>query len=559
MAKIIGNPTVTPMAVPDWNQTDETKADYIKNKPYIGYIDDINAQLQQYTKPGVYGFIASLSDDSLLGAANKVYLLIVNGNEDKIGTFIKTTLSQYILDCESNSIILERMGQNDNIYNPDIDEYEILWSWGIFTKSSSSGGGGNIIVDQTYSPNSENAQSGKAVAEALADIQISGGSVQSDWDEESSKSMAYIKNKPTIPESISQLDDDTEAFPINMANEAVRSIQDMYGNPIHIEYATKKEVETVESIAKGRAAGYVFDTYEDMILWLQSLLEGTGVADGGFLNLGDNFYIRATNVPDYWWDGSAAQPLETQKVDLTEYVKNTDYATGDKAGVIKVARNGDYGVYNAGDNIIRLYGATTNDIKDKLAQTRAITPHNLEYAVEVCTNQDINAELTESQLKLPPSTQFLNDKTSKVGELIDEIVIEEEGLSSISRHSANYKMYNFKAMYVDFEVKPCNVQQTIQILFYDGETWNKSNQLGSYQASCTVATAGRFVTAAIDVYAGKWFVIGNATTIQGSPTTIQSWRDCKNYQGETIKSILIKSAQGTSLEVGSKIKIYGVR
>ena len=32
---IIGNPTTTPMAIPDWNQTGTTKADYIKNKPEI--------------------------------------------------------------------------------------------------------------------------------------------------------------------------------------------------------------------------------------------------------------------------------------------------------------------------------------------------------------------------------------------------------------------------------------------------------------------------------------------------------------------------------------------
>lgn len=35
MPKIIGNPTVTPMAVPDWNQNNPLKADYIKNKPNI--------------------------------------------------------------------------------------------------------------------------------------------------------------------------------------------------------------------------------------------------------------------------------------------------------------------------------------------------------------------------------------------------------------------------------------------------------------------------------------------------------------------------------------------
>lgn len=38
MAKIIGNPTVTPMAVPDWNQTDSSKADYIKNKPNLSKV-----------------------------------------------------------------------------------------------------------------------------------------------------------------------------------------------------------------------------------------------------------------------------------------------------------------------------------------------------------------------------------------------------------------------------------------------------------------------------------------------------------------------------------------
>lgn len=33
MSKIVGNPTVTPMAIPNWSQNDSSKADYIKNKP----------------------------------------------------------------------------------------------------------------------------------------------------------------------------------------------------------------------------------------------------------------------------------------------------------------------------------------------------------------------------------------------------------------------------------------------------------------------------------------------------------------------------------------------
>lgn len=43
--RIIGNPTTTPMAVPDWNQTDETKADFIKNKPDVVERTEFNEAL----------------------------------------------------------------------------------------------------------------------------------------------------------------------------------------------------------------------------------------------------------------------------------------------------------------------------------------------------------------------------------------------------------------------------------------------------------------------------------------------------------------------------------
>lgn len=78
-------------------------------------------------------------------------------------------------------------------------------------------------------------------------------------------------------------------------------------------FATKKELNTIESIAKGRATGYVFDTASDLDLWLQN------ESNVSKLVLGDNFYIKEIDVPDYWWDGTRKQQLETQKVDLSEY------------------------------------------------------------------------------------------------------------------------------------------------------------------------------------------------------------------------------------------------
>ncbi len=41
MAKIIGNTTATPNPRPDWEQTDEKKADYIKNKPKVLTEEDV--------------------------------------------------------------------------------------------------------------------------------------------------------------------------------------------------------------------------------------------------------------------------------------------------------------------------------------------------------------------------------------------------------------------------------------------------------------------------------------------------------------------------------------
>lgn len=38
MSKIIGNTTTTPVPRSDWQQSDRTKADFIRNKPVLGTI-----------------------------------------------------------------------------------------------------------------------------------------------------------------------------------------------------------------------------------------------------------------------------------------------------------------------------------------------------------------------------------------------------------------------------------------------------------------------------------------------------------------------------------------
>ena len=67
------------------------------------------------------------------------------------------------------------------------------------------------------------------------------------------------------------------------------------------------------SVAMGKNQARVFATVEALDAWL-SVPENVDQ-----LNVGDNFYITAMDVPDYWWDGTQKQKLETQKVDLTTY------------------------------------------------------------------------------------------------------------------------------------------------------------------------------------------------------------------------------------------------
>ena len=75
----------------------------------------------------------------------------------------------------------------------------------------------------------------------------------------------------------------------------------------------RDEIRQVDAIARGKAKAKVFDTVEDMNAWL-AVPENVET-----LNVGDNLYIRALDVPDYWWDGVSVQKLEVEAPDLTDY------------------------------------------------------------------------------------------------------------------------------------------------------------------------------------------------------------------------------------------------
>lgn len=89
----------------------------------------------------------------------------------------------------------------------------------------------------------------------------------------------------------------------------------------------------------------------------------------------NNIYLEYMYLNDTW------KKIGSSEVDLTDYVKNTDYATSTIAGVVKNGGSG-WGVAIRNDGIPFICQATDAEIDSKTSPYKPITPINLEYAVK---------------------------------------------------------------------------------------------------------------------------------------------------------------------------------
>ena len=99
-------------------------------------------------------------------------------------------------------------------------------------------------------------------------------------------------------------------------------------------------IERAMAVAQGKSAGLVFNTYAELLAYISV------PANAEKFRLGDQFLIKAMDVPDYWWDNTvtteqtdikgnvisaknshgkvigALVELEARKVDLSKYDEN---------------------------------------------------------------------------------------------------------------------------------------------------------------------------------------------------------------------------------------------
>ena len=79
-----------------------------------------------------------------------------------------------------------------------------------------------------------------------------------------------------------------------------------------------------KSIAVGKAQAICFDTKEQMDLWINGEYQRDDKKTLNDLKIGDNLYILELEVPDFWWDGTTAQPLESEKPNLSDYYTKSE-------------------------------------------------------------------------------------------------------------------------------------------------------------------------------------------------------------------------------------------
>ena len=162
----------------------------------------------------------------------------------------------------------------------------------------------------------------------------------------------YLTNKTIYPRTVTQAVYDSEGKRLdNILGKAdISAISDgtVTGAIAAVSNKADKNEEsiiTVEAIAKGRNQARVFSTTESMENWLSDS------ANKGVANVGDNLYIVAVDVPDWWISSVLEAPnesgmyyeiaqLETQKVDLTT-IENAINSIDSKIGSTDISEIGD--------------------------------------------------------------------------------------------------------------------------------------------------------------------------------------------------------------------------
>lgn len=221
-------------------------------------------------------------------------------------------------------------------------------------------------------------------------------------------------------------------------------------------------IERAMAVAQGKSAGLVFNTYAELIAYIAV------PANAEKFRLGDQFLIKAMDVPDYWWDNT----VTTEQTDIEGNVISAKNSSGKVIGALVEleARKVDLSKYDENDaalfdNMSDQYSASrTYDVGDICIYDNNL--YKCVTAVETAETFDqakwnktsFAALHADQEKKISENTQSLTYTTSQ------DVVIGSLNGKELHRHVYNIiKSDNLQTMTIDTGIKSGDIDCMINI------------------------------------------------------------------------------------------------
>lgn len=238
-------------------------------------------------------------------------------------------------------------------------------------------------------------------------------------------------------------------------------------------------IERAMAVAQGKSAGYVFNTYSELIAYIAV------PANAEKFRLGDQFLIKATDVPDYWWDNTvttaqtdsagnvisgkntsgkiigALVELEARKIDLSKYDANDAALFNNMSDQYSSART-----YDVGDICIH-----NNDLYKCVTAVEAAETFN----ASKWNKTSLAALHAEQEKKISENTQSLTEL------IIQSVIINQTGSFGYAKDCIGSVIFKNKTAFFHIEGE---FSGTLDLLFSSfGLNPNLRTPNGVYGAS----------------------------------------------------------------------------
>ena len=325
--------------------------------------------------------------------------------------------------------------------------------------------------------------------------------VNPDYEENDENSKAFIRNRPFYDSR--RADGSGRLVPL----------PDKY-----LDLANREEFQVVEALARGATQGVSYVDYAEMV---EDLLS-SGMS---YFTVGQSIYIDTMNVPDLWITGVSDEskpyifvddtqfvkdltngrvqignfilaPLETGKVNIEGFVKDTDYASEARAGIVKILQNSGL---NVDEGVLSVLFAKDYEIDSRNSGV-SLTPANIGHAIKrVLTGYKTVGGVGEYGNH---DVELTDEEKAIVNKWLGSLVYEDESLAkhyTVSSYSNQWSSGHYLEL------------ATTDIIPYD--------ELGLYSVTAKYEDTGEISTAKLseigseNLYFGRrlYFSVGGYT------------------------------------------------